>query len=111
MPECDERSEGAGDGRCYESGASYLLGMTEISAHGDQVPPERPSRGRAMDVAEALQLARLRAMTATEKVAVMHALHRQAWALTRAGVRARHPECSEADVEARVRAHFLQPQP
>jgi len=85
--------------------------MTEIAPNDDQTPASPVARRRDAEVVRALQLARLRAMTATEKVAVMHALHRQAWSLTRAGVRARHPECTEFEVEARVRAHFLHPQP
>ena len=54
-----------------------------------------------------LELQRLRAMSATEKVAVMHALWRQAWSLTAAGVRSRHPEWSAEQVEAEVREVFL----
>jgi hypothetical protein len=49
------------------------------------------------------ELARLRAMTATEKVATMHALWRQAWSLAEAGVRGRHPDWSEDQVAAEVR--------
>lgn len=52
------------------------------------------------------ELARLRAMTASEKVAVMHSLWRQAWSLKSAGVRARHPDWSAEQVEARVREIF-----
>lgn len=51
-------------------------------------------------------LARLRAMTASEKVAVMHSLWRQGWALTAAGVRARHPEWTPEQIEEGVRAIF-----
>jgi hypothetical protein len=53
-----------------------------------------------------LELTRLRAMTATEKVASMHALWRQAWALTSAGVQARHTDWSSEQVEAEVREIF-----
>ena len=53
-----------------------------------------------------LDVARLRAMTASEKVAVMHALWRQAWSLSAAGVRARHPDWSPRQVEAEVRQIF-----
>jgi hypothetical protein len=53
-----------------------------------------------------LELTRLRAMSATEKVAVMHALWRQAWSLTAAGVRGRHPDWSPEQVEAEVREIF-----
>jgi predicted metallopeptidase len=53
-----------------------------------------------------LELARLRALTASEKVAVMHSLWRQAWSLKSAGVRAHHPEWSPERVEAKVREIF-----
>ena len=52
------------------------------------------------------ELARLRAMTASEKVFVMHSLWRQAWSLAAAGVRGRHPDWSPIEVEAAVREHF-----
>jgi hypothetical protein len=45
-------------------------------------------------------------MSATEKVASMHALWRQAWSLSAAGVRARHPDWSPEQVEAEVRQIF-----
>jgi hypothetical protein len=57
-----------------------------------------------------LELTRLRAMTATEKVAVMHALWRQAWFLTSSGARSRHPDWSPEQVEAEVRRIF-RPEP
>ncbi len=50
-----------------------------------------------------LELARLRAMTASEKVGVMHALWRQAWFLVVAGVRGRHPLWPEERVDAEAR--------
>jgi hypothetical protein len=53
-----------------------------------------------------LEMTRLRAMTATDKVATMQALWRQAWSLTAAGVRGRHPEWTLAEVEAEVRRLF-----
>ncbi len=53
-----------------------------------------------------LELTRLRAMTATEKLATMHALWLQAWSLTSAGVRARHPEWTPEQVEAEIRLIF-----
>lgn len=46
--------------------------MTEIAPNGDQTPASPVTRRRDAEVVQALQLARLRAMTATEKVAVMH---------------------------------------
>lgn len=54
-----------------------------------------------------LELERLRAMTATEKVAVMQSLWRQAWSLKRAGVQAQHVEWTRVQVEDEVRAIFL----
>jgi hypothetical protein len=53
-----------------------------------------------------LELARLRALTASEKVAVMHSLWRQAWSLALAGVRARNPDWTPEQVEAEVREIF-----
>ncbi|MBA3498119.1 MAG: hypothetical protein H0T86_13530 [Gemmatimonadales bacterium] len=53
-----------------------------------------------------LELTRLRAMTATEKLATMHALWLQAWSLTSARVRARHPEWTPEQVEAEIRLIF-----
>ena len=53
-----------------------------------------------------LELARLRALTATEKVAVMHSLWRQAWSLKSAGVAAQHPDWSSEEVTTEVRAIF-----
>ena len=53
-----------------------------------------------------LELTRLRAMSASEKVAVMHALWRQAWSLTSAGIRARHPDWLPEEVEAEARRIF-----
>ena len=53
-----------------------------------------------------LELARLRVMTATEKVATMDSLWRQAWSLAAAGVHGRHPDWSPEQVEAEVRAIF-----
>lgn len=52
------------------------------------------------------ELTRLRAMTASENVASMPALWRQAWSLTSAGVQARHPDWSPEQVEAEVREIF-----
>ena len=53
-----------------------------------------------------LETARLRQMTASEKIAVMHSLWRQAWALKEAGVRGQYPEWSPEQVEAAVREIF-----
>lgn len=54
-----------------------------------------------------LELQRLRSMTASEKVAVMQSLWRQAWSLKHSGVRAQHPEWTPVQVEDEVRAIFL----
>ena len=54
-----------------------------------------------------LELGRLRVMTASEKVAVMHALWREARSLTLAGVRARHPDWSPLQVDEEAREIFL----
>jgi hypothetical protein len=89
---------------------SFGMG-NEPGTTGAAAPPLESVRARDADHVRALQLERLRAMSATEKVAVMHALHRQALALTRARVRARHPEWTADEVEASVRAAFLKPQP
>ena len=53
------------------------------------------------------ELARLRALSASEKVAIMHSLWRQAWSLKTAGVRAHHPDWSPEQVQAAVREIFL----
>ncbi len=62
--------------------------------------------GRTMDSVLDLEAARLRQMTASEKIAVMHSLWRQAWALKAAGVRGQHPDWSPAQVTAAVREIF-----
>lgn len=54
-----------------------------------------------------LEVRRLRSMSATDKVAALHALWHQAWSLTAAGVRGRHPEWSPQQVDAEVRRVFL----
>lgn len=46
---------------------------------------------------------RFRAMTADEKVRLSHALWVEARNVTSAGIRARHPDWTEAQVAARVR--------
>lgn len=58
-----------------------------------------------------LELARLRRMTASEKVAVMHSLWRQAWSLKAAGVRAHHPDWDPERVDAAVREIFRHDRP
>jgi len=57
------------------------------------------------------EVARLRQMTASEKLAVMESLWRQAWALKVAGVRAQHPDWSPEQVETTVRAIFHHDRP
>ena len=51
-----------------------------------------------------LELARLRAMTASEKVSVMHALWRQGWSLVVAGVRGRASNYVYGSAKAQVQA-------
>ncbi|MBA3709685.1 MAG: hypothetical protein H0W83_12795 [Planctomycetes bacterium] len=53
-----------------------------------------------------LELARLKRMTASEKVAVMHSLWHQAWVFKASGVRAQHPGWTPEQVEERVRELF-----
>lgn len=45
----------------------------------------------------------LRRMSASQKLAVVDALWRQAWALKSAGVRAQHPDWSDEQVASAVR--------
>ena len=59
-----------------------------------------------MDSVLDLEVARLRQMTASEKIAVMNSLWRQAWSLKSAGVRAQHPEWSPEQIKAAVREIF-----
>jgi hypothetical protein len=59
-----------------------------------------------MDRSDEVELAALRRMTATEKIAVMHSLWRTAWELTSVGVRRRHPDWSEDQIQAEIRAQF-----
>jgi hypothetical protein len=56
--------------------------------------------------ADEIELARLRALSAAEKLALMQSLWRQAWSLKRAGVRALHPDWPDAQVESVVRDIF-----
>ncbi len=53
-----------------------------------------------------LERERLMAMTAAEKVAVMNSLWHQAWALKTAGVKLLHPDWTDEQVKAEVRAIF-----
>ncbi|MGH7547888.1 MAG: hypothetical protein ACREMM_06930 [Gemmatimonadales bacterium] len=59
-----------------------------------------------MATIEELEIAILRRMTPAQKVAVMHALWRQAWNLKVAGVRRQHPEWTSQQVQALVREIF-----
>ena len=49
----------------------------------------------------------IRAMSVEQKLAVARQLRQTAWELAAAGVRMRHPDLPEADVQARVRHLFL----
>lgn len=49
------------------------------------------------------EVTRIRAMTASEKLGVMHLLWRQAWSLVFAGVQGRHPDWTREQVEVEVR--------
>ncbi len=49
----------------------------------------------------------LRSLSPEQKFAVAHQLRETAWELVSAGVRMRHPELSEAEVQAKVRMIFL----
>ena len=50
-----------------------------------------------------LELARLRAMTPSEKVGVMNSMWREAWSLTSAGIRARYPDWTNDQVAVEAR--------
>lgn len=56
-----------------------------------------------MNPALAYQLERIRAMSVEEKLRISHALWIEARAVLAAGVRARYPEWTEAQVAERVR--------
>lgn len=56
-----------------------------------------------MDSSRARQAERIREMTADQKVRLSHALWVEARNVMVAGVRARHPEWSDAQIAARVR--------
>jgi len=53
-----------------------------------------------------IETAILRRMTPARKLAVMQALWRQAWDLTVAGVRLRHPQWTSQQIQARSREIF-----
>ena len=75
-----------------------------MSAAHDEPDVAVPSGMKAiLDV----ELGRLRAMTASEKVAIMTSLWRQAWALKAAGIRGQHPDASTEQVQEAVREIFL----
>jgi hypothetical protein len=59
-----------------------------------------------MDSVLDLEVERLRQMTASQKIAVMNSLWRQAWSLKAAGVRAQHPNWPADRVAAAVREIF-----
>jgi hypothetical protein len=59
-----------------------------------------------MPTPEEIETALLRRMTPDAKLAVMHALWRQAWELKSAGVRRQHPDWTPQQVTARVREIF-----
>jgi hypothetical protein len=54
----------------------------------------------------AAQIEALRAMSVEQKLAVADSLRAFAWELTRASIRRRSPELSDAEVLQRVRAAF-----
>lgn len=60
-----------------------------------------------MNPALAHQLARIRAMSADEKLRISHQLWLEARAVLAAGVRATHPEWTETQVVERVRELIL----
>ena len=77
--------------------ARASFGLARSCAIG-QIHPVTP--------AATIELAVLRRMTAGQKIAVMNALWRQAWALKVAGVRWLHPEWPDQQVAAEVRRLF-----
>ena len=56
-----------------------------------------------------MQLERLRAMTAEEKIRASESLRAAAWEFKAEWLRSRHPELPEAEVQAAVRRWFLAP--
>ena len=69
-------------------------------------PNPAPSLSFGMPSVLDLELTRLRALTASEKMSVMQSLWRQAWSLKTAGVQAHHPDWSPERVEVEVREIF-----
>jgi hypothetical protein len=61
---------------------------------------------RAIRANRARDRDRVRAMTPSEKLGLVHSLWRQAWALATAGMRARHPDWTDAQVGDAVREVF-----
>jgi hypothetical protein len=59
-----------------------------------------------MSSADEIETAILRRMTVEQKLAVMHALWRQAWVLKTGSVRREHPGWTSEQVSARVREIF-----
>lgn len=74
------------------------------AAHASRVAtPREDGRYCVMNDALAYQVERIRAMTVEEKLRLSHALWEEAWKVSAAGVRARHPNWSDAEVAAGVR--------
>ena len=59
-----------------------------------------------MTTIEQIETAIIRRMTPARKLAVMHALWRQAWELKASGVRWQRPDWTREQVQARVREIF-----
>jgi len=80
--------------------------MQDPVGHSNLVMPRSTGEYSTMATVLELEHARLRVMTAAEKVAVMDSLWRQAWSLKAAGVRGQHPDWSPEQVDAAVREIF-----
>ena len=65
------------------------------------LPPLPP-----FDEAEWMQIRLFRAMTPYQRWERALALRETAWSLTAAGMKMRHPQWTESEIEAAVRAHF-----
>jgi hypothetical protein len=59
-----------------------------------------------VNTVEQLEITILRRMTCAQKLAVTHALWRQAWNLKAAGLRRQHPDWTAEQVQALVREIF-----